>query len=238
MFVPTHPTPQHSGVYGALPMIWAGQDAPTATNYFAKAPIGSIYIYKVSSTEVRTLVKAVHTPAAADWVKLGGTNQSKGFIPVPLTILRETGTSAIPNLAAHGGILASDSTPILNSINADTDGALRLTYAATVVDGVTFQVVLPDDFDDTGDVLVKFRAAMAGATDTPTLTLDSYFDEGDTKVEDATAAVTGATYATYTATIATADVPAARTLTVEMIPGAHGTDALYITAIWVEYTRK
>jgi hypothetical protein len=79
---------------------------------------------------------------------------------------------------------------------------------------------------------------MAGATDTPVISADSYFNEGDTKVEDDSAAVTGTTYAEYIITIAAADVPAgAQTFTCELTPGAHTTDILYMTAIWVEYTR-
>ena len=162
-----------------------------------------------------------------------------GTLPIPLATLRDLTTGAVPNAAANGGLLASDSTPVLNTVTGATDGALRLAWAASNSDAGGFLVGLPSDFDADQDVVVYFRAAMAGATDTPTLALDSYFNEGDTKVEDATAAVTGTGYAEYSATIAAADVPSgARTLSVEVTPGAHTTDALYITAIWVEYTRK
>lgn len=226
-------------ILGTVPESWQGSTAlDGAAAPWSSAGVGSMYLYRVSSTDNRVYVKVLSTGATTDWIVLTSSNQTKGVIQVPLATLRETGSSAIPNAAGIGGLLASDTTPILNSINADTDGALRLTWASSNSDGITFQVVLPDDFDDTGDVLVKFRAAMAGTTDTPTFTLDTYFNEGDTQVADASGAVTGATYATYTATIATADVPAARTMTVEVIPGAHTTDALYCTAIWVEYTKK
>jgi hypothetical protein len=97
---------------------------------------------------------------------------------------------------------------------------------------------MPPDLDEAAVVEVHFRAAMAGATDTPVISADSYFNEGDTKVEDDSAAVTGTTYAEYIITIAAADVPAgAQTFTCELTPGAHTTDILYMTAIWVEYTR-
>lgn len=162
-----------------------------------------------------------------------------GLIQVPLATLRELTTGAVPNGAANGGLLASDTTPILNTVNGDTDGALRLSWAASNSDAIGFQAVLPSDVDVDSPITVHFRAAMAGATDTPTLALDTYFNEGDTKVEDATAAVTGASYAEYSATIAAADIPdGAQTVSVEVTPGAHTTDALYVTAVWIEYTRK
>lgn len=170
-------------------------------------------------------------------VKLSSTLKT-GFLPVPLTSLREVFTNAITNVAGNGGVLASDTTPILQFTNGDTDSALRLAWAASNSDPLIFQVPLPPDLDGTAVVEVHFRAAMAGATDTPVISADSYFDEGDTKVEDDSAAVTGTSYAEYTITIAAADVPdTAQTMTVELTPGAHTTDILYMTAVWVEYTR-
>ncbi len=61
------------------------------------------------------------------WDKIA---DSPGFITIPLPGLRETANLDVGNLAAHGGILASDSTPILEAINAATDGA----HAGTTLD--------------------------------------------------------------------------------------------------------
>jgi hypothetical protein len=162
---------------------------------------------------------------------------AQAFIPVPLTSLRELTTGAIPNAAGNGGLLASDTTPVLNTINGDTDGALALTWAASNSDAIGFQVPLPPDHSG-GAVVIHFRAKMGGATDTPVVSADSYFDEGDTKVEDDSAAVTGTTWTEYTITLAAGDVPdSAQTLSVELTPGAHTTDTLMISALWIEYTR-
>lgn len=166
------------------------------------------------------------------------TTLKTGFIPVSLASVRELSSGAFINASGNGGLLASDTTPILNTTNGDTDGAWRLAWAASNVDAIGFQVPLPPDLDDASNVEIHFRAAMAATNDTPVISADSYFNEGDTKVEDDSAAVTGATYAEYTITIAAADVPSgAQTLSVELTPGAHGTDILYMTALWVEYTR-
>jgi hypothetical protein len=169
--------------------------------------------------------------------KLSATLKA-GFVPVSLQILREVVSNDIPNTAATGGLLTKNTTPILEFINGDTDSAIRLNWAASNSDPVTFQVPLPPDLDEAAVVEVHLRAAMGGATDTPVISADTFFNEGDTKVEDDSAAITGTSYAEYTISIAAADVPAgAQTMSVELTPGAHTTDALYITAVWVEYTR-
>lgn len=164
-------------------------------------------------------------------VKLSATLKT-GFVPVPLTAVYEgDGTNVV-------AALGPATTPVLDMTNGDTDSALRLLWAATNVDPIIFQVPLPPDLDEAAVVEVHLRAAMEAANDTPVINADSYFNEGDTKVEDASAAITGTTPAEYTITIAAADVPAgAQTLTVELTPAAHGTDDLYVYAIWIEYTR-
>lgn len=165
------------------------------------------------------------------------TTLKTGFIPVSLASVRELSTGAFINAAGNGGLLASDTTPILNTINGDTDGAWRLAWAASNSDAIGFQVPLPPDLDEASVVEIHLRAYMAGATDTPVISADSYFDEGDTKVEDDSDAL-DATPTERIITIAASDVPAgAQTLSVELTPGAHTTDILYVTAIWVEYTR-
>ena len=139
---------------------------------------------------------------------------------------------------AFGSLLTKNSTPILEMANGDTDSALRLNWASSNSDPVIFQTALHPYLDVSSVVEIHFRAAMAAVADTPTIASDVYFNEGDTKVEDVSAAVTGATVAEYTITIAAADVPSgAQTLTVELTPGAHTTDALYVYAVWVQYTK-
>jgi hypothetical protein len=155
----------------------------------------------------------------------------QGFIPVPLaTVLEGDATNVV-------GALDEATTPVLDMANGDTDSGLLITWASSDSTPVLFQVPLPPDLDVAKDLKVCFRAKMAGEVDTPVISADSYFNEGDTKVEDDSAAL-GAAYAEKTITIAAADVPAgAQTLTVELTPGAHTTDALSLSAIWIEYAR-
>lgn len=162
----------------------------------------------------------------------------QAFMPVSLNSLREAANFNVGAITANGGILASDTTPALSAINGATDGCQRVLWVASNSDQIIFQVPLPPDFDVAADLVLHIRAAMGGTTNTPAIAVDSFFDEGDTKVVDATGAITGTAYAEYTATINNADFPAAQSLTVGLTPGAHTTDTLAISAVWLEYKKK
>ncbi len=166
------------------------------------------------------------------------TTLKTGFINIGLTGIREVASNNLGNVTANGGLLATDTTPILEFTNGDTDSAWRMRWASSNSDPISFQCALPPDIDEASNVTVNLLAAMGGATDTPVISADTYFNVGDTKVEDDSAAISGTTVAEYAITVAAADVPAgAQTMTVELTPGAHTTDTLLIYAVWVEYTR-
>lgn len=153
------------------------------------------------------------------------------IVPIPLHGVRRAPSDNIDVL------LTTATTPIIQYTNGDTDSCLRLNWAASNVDPIVFEAPLYR-LDADKPVQVMLRAKMAGSTDTPAFDADSYFDEGDTKVSDASSALT-ASYAEYAITIAADDVPAdSRTLTCELTPQAHGTDAIYLTALWVQYYRR
>jgi len=162
-----------------------------------------------------------------------------GFIPVFLISLREVISNDIPNAAALGGQLAKDTTPILEFTSGDTDSCLRLNWAAGNQDAVVLQVPLPPDLDTSSDLELHCRVASGGTTDKAGFDLDTYFNEGDTKVEDACEqASASTTYEELSAAIAAADIPAgAQTVTIELTPKTHATDAMYCTAIWLEYIK-
>lgn len=252
---------------GDQPEILWGTTAPDGDAWpQVDAPLGSVYFRKAASN-ARIYLKVAVAGADADWVPVAGDAQNTGFVPlslahlyevssnsiigplkvsgqtgrigIPLESLRETDGTNIPNAAGNGGILASDTTPVLDYANGDTDSAFDLTWAASNQDAVAFQFMVPTDYDEASNMVLNIKAAMGGATDTPTIALDTYFGLGDTKVEDATGAVTGATPAVYTATIAAADIPASATIaTIELTPGAHTTDALVVYEIYLTYTKE
>lgn len=153
-------------------------------------------------------------------------------IPIPLMTLMESDGSNIVDY------LGKTTTPVLDMTNGDTDSAMRVKWADTEVDAIIMQAILPPDFTPGSDLELHIRAAMQDTNNTPVLDIDTYFNEGDTKVSDASGAITGTAYAEYIITIANADIPAgAQTVTIELTPAAHANDEIYITALWLEYTR-
>lgn len=176
-------------------------------------------------------------------VESGGTftlpgDRGKGCIQIPFAALREIASNDIPATAADAGVLAKDTTPNFERENGATDKALRLEWAATNVDEVTFHFAYPPDLDDAQPVTVHAMAKMAGATDTPVLAVGYFEGIGDTNAGGNSAALSS-TLAEVSVTIAAADIGAHPNFaSVSITPGAHGTDALYLYALWIEYTKK
>lgn len=75
MFIPLVPAFQHSGVYGALPVVWAGRSAVAGEGYFNKAPVGSVYYRKVADGHLQTWTKIAYNGRADDWVGQGVITQ-------------------------------------------------------------------------------------------------------------------------------------------------------------------
>jgi hypothetical protein len=165
---------------------------------------------------------------------------SEGFLPVPLAILKTGATDFVSGTSAVTSFLATDSTPKIGRITAATDPA-QVVYWATGDNGPVFaQMPLPPDLDDTANLIVHARVKASGATNIPTWTVKSYFNEGDTLVTDSLAASSAtSTWGEITGTILAADVPAgAQTLTFSLTPAAHTTNHFYMSALWFEYKRK
>jgi hypothetical protein len=163
----------------------------------------------------------------------------KGYIPLDLTVARELAAGATQNAAANGGILASDTTPILQRVNGATDQALRINWAAGNSDVITWSFSYPPDLDDTQALEVHLLAAMAGTTNGTTIAVAYFEGVGDTDAGGATAAVTGTAVAEYSRTIAASDIGAHPNFAaVSLTPGTHGTDAMFLYHAWIEYTKK
>ena len=165
---------------------------------------------------------------------------TQAHIPIPLFSLREAVAFAIPASNANMGILGLDTTPALSSVEGATDECTGVTWATGNVDQVIANVCLPPDMNKAADLVVHARVASGGATDIPSFTLESFFNEGDTKVSDTLAAGSATSdYAEITQAIAAADVPAdAQMVTMGFTPASHDTDAFKVTGLWLEYTRR
>jgi hypothetical protein len=167
-----------------------------------------------------------------------------GFIDIPLPTWRETGTNDIWDATNNGGVLATDTTPALEYVNGDTDSQIRILYAAGGAQPIATQLVLPPDCDLDQNLVLNIVGVMGGASDTPVISVDAFFNNGDTKVE-----VDSGTFDNVadkvTATITAADVPDApwasggyTTVSLELTPGTHASDTLAIWATYLTYTRK
>ncbi len=167
---------------------------------------------------------------------LNGGALKKTTIGIPLFSLREGITFDVGNIAANGGLLASDTTPALDAINAATDGCQRISWVSSNNDQLIAQLTIPNDIDTSKDMEVHFRILSSGVTDAVGFLVTSFFNEGDTSIADNTSTNGTAFYADVFATIAAADIPsAAQTMTVGFAPIAHTSDTLKLTAVWIEY---
>lgn len=174
-------------------------------------------------------------------LSLPTTSMSKGTIPLPLAQARLIASNDIAaKNAADGGIVSLDTAPTFKRINAATDKNSRISWAAAGVVPIQWSFSYPVDLDDTAPVVVHLLMGKDANTDTAAVVGVAYFEGvGDTNAGGNTAALAVSTVADYTVTIAASDIGAyPNTATVELIPGTHGSDAEYLYAAWIEYTRK
>lgn len=171
------------------------------------------------------------------------TAQGQIVIPIPLTSLREVSSgSDVGNVAAIGGVLASDTTPILRG---DAAESWEVAWATGNVDEVGCMVPLPLDasgnalLDGSRDVTLILEV-YSGTSDAATFAVGSVWDGGTQVADSASDASTkSATRHRITATIAAADVPdSPKVLSLELTPGTHGSDVTVLTGLWVCGYRK
>lgn len=128
-------------------------------------------------------------------------------------------------IAANGGVLASDTTPILR---ADANESEEISWATGDEDPIQRSVTLPSNFDGTADATLELYV-YSGTTDAATFTVETSWDGGTKVTDTATDASPAATVHKITATIAAADIPdAAARLTLHLAPAAHATDAIQL----------
>jgi len=159
---------------------------------------------------------------------------AQAFVPIPLgSFTLEDGT-ALTKYAAGGA------TPGFQQL-ANKEIVLAWDGNATQT-AVGCTIPMPPDLDDSADVVVHYLANMAGATDTPVIVNEAYFNKGDTDCAGTDDEVDGGvTLTEYSMTIAATHVPAAPaalTLVFDPTNGEMTTDELYIYGVWLEYTRK
>jgi hypothetical protein len=146
----------------------------------------------------------------------------------------------VGNIAANGGILASDTTPIMRG---DAAESAEISWAATNVDPISTHITLPTDFDDTAnatlDLFVYTDNTGGGGIDAATFTVETSWDGGALVSDAATDGTPATTYHKITATIAAADIPTGATvLTIALTPAAHANDPTQLVGARLNYKRK
>lgn len=168
-------------------------------------------------------------------------NVATGTLRFDLFAARVIATNQIPNSAAtpSGGMLTSNTTPLLTRVNGATDKAMAVQWAATVTNELQLPTVpVPIDMDVTKACTLKLLTKMGGSTDTPTITADVFPGIGGTNAGGATTAA-ASTLGEVTLTIAASSLTAyPSTISVALTPGTHGTDALNLYDAYIEYAYK
>lgn len=201
--------------------------APSAPN---AVPIG----IAVSTT---TLFVFGSLGAAFMLLRAKGLLNATRTIGVKLSDLRiVTSGGAVGNIAAIGGMLASNSDP---SQTADgTTHEWYVNWAANSVVPVGFHLSLPADFDDTQDVSLELDIA-SGSTDAATMGVATSWQGGSEVTDSADDSGTkSATRHTITATIDKGDIPASKHVTFRLTPPSHSTNAIKLFGVRVVYTPK
>jgi hypothetical protein len=211
-------------------------DNATAFTTIKVLATGAVTLTNKAGTALATMVngdlKTFTATSASTWKLIGGSGY--GYIDIPLNSFREVASGDVGNTAANGGVLASDTTPILQG--GGTTNAQRLNWATGNVDAVASAVSLPGDLDGSQDLLVQMfvQGDVDGFNGASVV---SNFDDG-ANVTDSVTATNGATVHTASATIAASDVAdTPRTMSLTIAPPTHDTDAVYLYGVRVRYTK-
>jgi len=192
----------------------------------------------IDSDRVDSLLKTMLSSMLTDLQNFQTDVRATGFVPIPLNTWREATAFDVGASAANGGVLASDTTPVLDAINGGTDGCQRIIWASSDVTQIVNSIPLPPDLDTASDIVVHTRIVSGGTTDAVGFEVDTFFNEGDTEVADTSETNQTTTYSEATTTILAADIPTgAQTITIGLTPVAHTTDTMAMTASWLEYTK-
>lgn len=195
---------------------------------------GAVVITNAAGTTVATLgsgsIRLFLPASSTTWTTIGGA--SHGYLNLALNAFRETSTGDVGDTTANGGVLSSNTSPVLEGVAATA--AQRLAWATGNVDAVTNSVALPADFDGTQDVLVQLIVAgdVDGFNGGSVIT-----NWGDgANITDAIVASNSSNIHIATATVAAADVnDTPYTMSLTIIPPAHATDTIYLYGARVRY---
>lgn len=220
---------------------WANGDTITASSVGDPCYAGDDQtVYKSDGAGTRPFAGViVDVDSVGVWVLQGlfvtagggsaGGSAASGDIALSIYEAREvTSAGDVGAIAAIGGHLASDTTPILRGDAAESQ---EISWATGNADLIAFQRTLPRNFDGSADATLELWV-YSGTTDAATFTVETSWDGGAVVSDTANDAATkSATVHKITATIAAADIPdAAHRLTLMLTPAAHATNTTQLVA--------
>ena len=222
-------------------IVTSGSTTTIEVDHIPSPGAGTLGTGTVGSTQLADL--GVATGDIADNAVTAGkltATLGTGFIPLDIGSLRIIASNVIGN-TTEGMLLDGNTAPSLQRVNAATDKALRVIWAASSSIECQFPpVAKPPDLDGTADLTVHMMIGKDTNTDnTVTIDVQMFDGVGDTEAGSATAALATATLTEYIGTILAADLAEhPGFLNISLVPGTHTTDAIWLYAAWVEYTRK
>ena len=172
------------------------------------------------------------TSAPVDSLLIEHFHGDQGHIGIPLNTLRLLAGGTIPNTAANGGVLSSDTAPVA----AVTSDSGTITWGTGSVVALEFQVPIPHDFDDTKDAYLMFTTSKDANNNTVDLGISTSWNDAaavaDTFVDIAQGVQTNVI------TIAAADIPAATNrMTCILTPADNAGDAVTLYNVELLYHR-
>lgn len=234
---------------GVIPMVNSSTDPVTI------ADLKQVVYLESDDTIARTDAGGTLSPAgilelfedSTPKVQIGGippaiaARAGASAIGLSLFDFREvTSGGDVGAITANGGILASDTSPIMR---ADAAESHEISWAAGNSDIISTQVTLPPDFDGTAPVYVDLWVYTdntgGGGIEAATFTVETSWDAGALVTDTATDSTPATTGHKITATIAAADIPDAPSfLTMHLTPGTHANDPVQLLAARISYRRK
>jgi hypothetical protein len=174
---------------------------------------------------------------------IGRYHEWRAQMPLSLHDFREVAAAggAVANIAGNGGILASDTTPVMGA-EATTESHV-IIWAATNQDPIGFQRALPENFDGRNDVLVDLWVrtdnAGGGGIEAATFDVVTSWDNGAQVTDTAVDASPSEAIHKITARVAAADVPdRPGFLNLQIIPGTHANDPVRLLAVRITYVQR
>lgn len=165
--------------------------------------------------------------------------EQRESVPISLDSWREVSSAgAVGNNTANGGVLSSETTPVLGA--AATTESMQITWAAANSDIVQASIALPPNFSGKDDVHIDLFVLTdntgGGSIEAATFSVLTSWDNG-AQVTDAATDVEPATTAhKVTAVVAGADIPDRPSfVNIQLVPGTHANDPVSLLAARIAY---